>query len=320
MAAEAGKALMPDTEGVPYKAVKESAFDVELEWEVPWDFWEEEPEPPYEDPAQLRLFELEPPFRTDWLDRFHDELMKRGWPQQNIEAVYSYFEDVVEDPREGEEKEDPFLRPLMRFRVWIPGDWLAEHPDFFTSFDKLAKEGVRIRTDGDEGPYHLAYWRIYADRGPLEGTDWGDSGWFTVRPPRERPPAMREKGPKEWFPELSGPGHGYDERLPSRPPFQWVEGYKRVGDLAVVAYGAYNAFGLIGPEKGGVAVVLEEPEKAVVATKDFPYDPKGRAEEFKRIVGLLSSPKDWSPRGAGALRHRLPALVSKLRGLGYGVR
>lgn len=92
------------------------------------------------------------------------------------------------------------------------------------------------------------------------------------------------------------PGPGYDDRLKSMPPFMWVEAYERIGDLAILAYGAYNAFGLIGPEKGGVAVVTEAPEKNVIATKDIPYDQAARAREFRQIVKLLGpTALDWSP-------------------------
>lgn len=103
-------------------------------------------------------------------------------------------------------------------------------------------------------------------------------------------------------------GHGYNESLVSLPPFQWVERHEHVGDLGVLAFGAYNIFGLIGPEKGGVAVVLEAPGRAVVATKDFPYDAAARAKEVERLLGskvLCKKPNE---------------IVAELRAAGYDVR
>ena len=82
-------------------------------------------------------------------------------------------------------------------------------------------------------------------------------------------------------------GAGYDDRLPSMPPFMFVESHQVFGDLGVIAFGAYNAMGLIGSEKGGVAVVLEKPHKSVLATKDIPWDPPARAREFNKIVDLI---------------------------------
>ena len=82
-------------------------------------------------------------------------------------------------------------------------------------------------------------------------------------------------------------GAGYDDRLPSMLPFMFVESHQTLGDLGVIAFGAYNAMGLIGSEKGGVAVVLEKPNKSVLATKDIPWDPPARAREFNKIVELI---------------------------------
>lgn len=82
-------------------------------------------------------------------------------------------------------------------------------------------------------------------------------------------------------------GAGYDDRLPSMPPFMFVENHQVFGDLGLIAFGAYNAMGLIGSEKGGVAVVLERPSKSVLATKDFPWNPSARAKEFNRLADLI---------------------------------
>jgi hypothetical protein len=116
---------------------------------------------------------------------------------------------------------------------------------------------------------------------------------------------------------MSG-GHGYDDRLPSKGQFTFVERYETFGDLGVIAYGAYNAFGLIGPEKGGIAITLEKPNKAVVATKDFPYRPDQRAKAFDRVVELIKkyggTSKKAIPQG------RKSAFVDELVGEGFGVR
>lgn len=113
-------------------------------------------------------------------------------------------------------------------------------------------------------------------------------------------------------------GAGYDDRLPSMPPFMFVEKHQVYGDLGVIAFGAYNAFGLIGSEKGGVAVVLEKPSKAVLATKDIPWDPSARSIEFNRIVELIQkyggTKKKAIPSG------RKSAFVDELVSEGYGVR
>lgn len=78
-------------------------------------------------------------------------------------------------------------------------------------------------------------------------------------------------------------------------PFWYVEEIARKGKFALLAYGAYNAFGLIGPEKGGVALVDEEAYQ-VIGTKDVPYNPRGRHELLLRVE---SSP-DWVNAAASA--------------------
>jgi hypothetical protein len=101
----------------------------------------------------------------------------------------------------------------------------------------------------------------------------------------------------------------------------WVEAYELIGNLAVLAYGAYNAFGLIGPEKGGVAVVIEEPEKAILGTKDFPYAPAARWKEFYKMLKLLEpSVLDWSPGGTDPLRIQFARLRPLLKSRDYEIR
>lgn len=92
-------------------------------------------------------------------------------------------------------------------------------------------------------------------------------------------------------------GNGYNEYLPSQKPFMWIEeethvpDSKVVRDIWVLSFGAYNAMGLIGPEKGGVAVVHKDPN-FVIATWDVPYNPTARHELHKRVVDTLTTVTD----------------------------
>lgn len=113
-------------------------------------------------------------------------------------------------------------------------------------------------------------------------------------------------------------GAGYDDRLDSLPPFMFVENHKTFGDIGVIAFGAYNAFGLIGSEKGGIGIVLEKPHKAVLATKDIPWNPAQRAVEFNRVVELIKKYGGSSSKAIPASRKS--AFVEELAGEGYGVR
>lgn len=93
---------------------------------------------------------------------------------------------------------------------------------------------------------------------------------------------------------------GYDMELPSKPPFMWIESERAFNtdngeEVRVIAFGAFNAKGLIGPEKGGVAVV-NETRKAVIATKDIPYDPAQRAVEVTGLIGLVEHFMNTGPK------------------------
>lgn len=79
-------------------------------------------------------------------------------------------------------------------------------------------------------------------------------------------------------------GAGYDMTLANMKPFMYVESYETCGDIGVIAFGAYNAMGLIGTEKGGVALVLERPHKGVLATKDVPWNPEERKALADRLL------------------------------------
>jgi hypothetical protein len=67
-----------------------------------------------------------------------------------------------------------------------------------------------------------------------------------------------------------------------------VEEYARKGRLGLIAFGAYNAFGLIGPEQGGVALV-DEKLRQVLGTIVVPYSREKRGVIFERIFGS----RDW---------------------------
>lgn len=73
------------------------------------------------------------------------------------------------------------------------------------------------------------------------------------------------------------------------PPFQYVEAVATRGDLGLIAHGAYNAYGLIGPEKGGVALVNRKAHD-VVGTLAVPYDPARRME----ILQDIYASRDWA--------------------------
>lgn len=113
-------------------------------------------------------------------------------------------------------------------------------------------------------------------------------------------------------------GAGYDDTLPSMIPFMFVENHRTFGDIGVISFGAYNAMGLIGSEKGGVAVVLEKPYKSVLATKDIPWRPDLRAEGFMRVVELIE--KYGGTHKKAIPQNRKSAFVDELVAEGYEVR
>ncbi len=176
---------------------RESSFEIEIELEVPSDFWALAPERYEDPPQQRRLWEgVGAPYTPEFLDLVHDGLRRRGWPAENIDAMYSYFEDFVWNPCEGEENEADC--PVMKFRVSIPGDWLVEHPRFLSDLVALSGEGLLIETPDGPARFKIDYWRIFAEHGELSGADWEDSIFHVnVR----RPPPSHETGhPHDWFP------------------------------------------------------------------------------------------------------------------------
>jgi hypothetical protein len=88
------------------------------------------------------------------------------------------------------------------------------------------------------------------------------------------------------------------------PPFQFVEAYARKGKFGLIAFGAYNAFGLIGPEQGGVALVAEKPRKQVIGTLTIPYSRKKRLAMFKQIFSEINWP--WGAKNAGFEMRYMP--------------
>lgn len=125
-----------------------------------------------------------------------------------------------------------------------------------------------------------------------------------------------------------------DYSLPSQKPFMYIEKeedfviYKGMGspddveveitdNVTLLAFGAYNACGLIGTEMGGIAVVSKE-AKCVLATKRVPHSMNKRSIEFK---GLLSYLKTLFPAEEGkGLLHSRNCLMTTLRTRGYEVR
>jgi hypothetical protein len=181
---------------LPYKSVYQSDFVVELEFEVPDDFWEEK-EQVFHDPSQTYFWQESKPtfYGENWLEHFHAALQRRGWPTENIDAIYSYFNDPVEDPDLGEE---PGYPKLMKWNLFLPGEWLVNRPHWFLEFDHLSREGLEVKTRGDIKWFKLVYWRISGNSGPLEGEAW-EGTYFYVK--QRKMPAF-EGGPKEWFPKL----------------------------------------------------------------------------------------------------------------------
>lgn len=89
--------------------------------------------------------------------------------------------------------------------------------------------------------------------------------------------------------------YSYNESLPSYRPFMWVDKEETVGDYKVLSFGAYNAYGLIGPELAGVAIVNTK-KKNIVAVKTIPYNPEKRIQVFDALnrgttAGLIESAK-----------------------------
>ena len=150
---------MRTVDQIPASDVKESAFDVQMEFEVPEGFWDEEGE-------------------SEFLRFLYNALGKRGWGRNALDSVYSFFDEGVQP-----DLDDP---TIMKFTIWVAGDYLVEHPKLFKDLEKLSQDGLlfppkpkgKKRWRAQES-YHLVSWYIYADRGPLEGESW-DGQYFVV--------------------------------------------------------------------------------------------------------------------------------------------
>ena len=93
----------------------------------------------------------------------------------------------------------------------------------------------------------------------------------------------------------------YDQSKPSYLPFQWVElehefDFTNCPHLKLMAYGAYNAMGLIGPEYGGLALVIDDPQhRFAIAKKFIPHSMLGRSVAFQAVVLALQDLDNPTP-------------------------
>lgn len=99
-------------------------------------------------------------------------------------------------------------------------------------------------------------------------------------------------------------------RLPSVGPYTFVSADVTRGRYRLVVYGAYNAFGLIGSEKNGIAV-LDNEARCVVADElfiaDSGYFGPGKAQTRGLRTLLTCSPKDFCNiiNSSGRNRHSI---------------
>lgn len=82
---------------------------------------------------------------------------------------------------------------------------------------------------------------------------------------KRKEPEKVETPPSGW------PGKISTLAMKTYPPYvgvqfdQTIRFPEKAGNIfRVITYQAYNAYGLIGPEKNGVAILLEEPSKSVI--------------------------------------------------------
>lgn len=138
----------------PWEMVKESNFVVELEANVPEYFWDNTER------------------GEDWLERFHMALRKTGWPPENITGVYSYFNNPLE--------KDSEYPNIIQFNVWLPGDWVSEHPTFLYNLSSIRMRSVSFRDDNFSYKVNVDVNRIVAEEGPLNGAEWHGRGPVAV--------------------------------------------------------------------------------------------------------------------------------------------
>jgi hypothetical protein len=100
------------------------------------------------------------------------------------------------------------------------------------------------------------------------------------------------------------------QSLPSVGPYTWVSKDVTRGRYRLVVYGAFNAFGLIGSEHNGIAV-LDNVDMCVVADKLFCADSGyfgPSASQMRGLQHLLTcSPKDFcnTINSSGRNRHTI---------------
>jgi len=148
---------------IPADRIEGSAIYVVMEAPMPGWFWE------HGDPSEEVLLKI------------HKRLRSGGWGRENIDTIYSYFQEAVEPtfdlPKGGFRKRwgEAAVVPDARFWVWLDSAYLIENPRLLEDLPRLRGEGFIID------------WRISADRGPLKGEEWGPGtmiyDYFVVGPP-----------------------------------------------------------------------------------------------------------------------------------------
>lgn len=165
-------------------------------------------------------------------------------------------------------------------------------------FADLVKSGMAWKFQGHYGRVATAY----IENGFLrrDGAKLKDAnGEPCPNVPPEKPraaPKIPLLTPRE---VLANPS--YNAERPSMSPFEFVERYEAFEGraskggrfvVALISFGAYNALGLVGPEKGGLAFVLEAPERAVIATRDIPYSMGQRDRAFRELLAGIKGRRD----------------------------
>lgn len=159
--------------------VEQSWFDLEVDVLVPKDFWKK---------GRGKKTE-------HWLEDLHMALRREDWPPENIAAHYSYFEEPVRNPDEGEhDYQGHGLPAAAAFRVGIDGEWLVDHPRFFQEAVKL-ENGIEVQNR----KYKLWISRITAHQGPLDGEFWENPN-ILIR--EKGAPKAFEGGPRDWYPGI----------------------------------------------------------------------------------------------------------------------